>query len=38
MKAILVMFDSLNRRMVPPYGCDRVRAPHFERAVTLQKK
>ena len=31
MKAILVMFDSLNRRMLPPYGCDWVRAPNFQR-------
>jgi arylsulfatase A-like enzyme len=30
-KAILVMFDSLNRRMLPPYGCDWVHAPNFER-------
>ena len=39
MKAIMVMFDSLNRRMLPPYGCDWVRAPNFqrlaERAVTF---
>lgn len=31
MKAILIMFDSLNRRMLPPYGCDWVDAPNFER-------
>ena len=31
MKAIMVMFDSLNRHMLPPYGCDRVHAPNFER-------
>jgi arylsulfatase A-like enzyme len=31
MKAIMVMFDSLNRRMLPPYGCDWVQAPNFER-------
>ncbi len=30
-KAIMVMFDSLNRRMLPPYGCDWVHAPNFER-------
>lgn len=39
MKAILVMFDSLNRRMLESYGCDWVRTPHFrrlaERAVTF---
>lgn len=31
MKAIMVMFDSLNRHMLPPYGCRWVHAPHFER-------
>ncbi len=31
MRAIMVMFDSLNRRMLPPYGCDWVHAPSFER-------
>jgi arylsulfatase A-like enzyme len=31
MKAILVMFDSLNRRMLPNYGCSWVKAPNFER-------
>jgi len=31
MKAIMIMFDSLNRRMLPPYGCDWVKAPNFER-------
>jgi len=31
MKAIMVMFDSLNRRMLPPYGCDWVHAPNFNR-------
>jgi len=31
MKAIMVMFDSLNRHMLPPYGCDWVKAPNFER-------
>lgn len=39
MKAIMVMFDSLNRRMLPPYGCDFVHAPNFrrlaERSVTF---
>lgn len=25
------MFDSLNRRYLPPYGCDWVHAPNFER-------
>lgn len=31
MKAIMVMFDSLNRRLLPPYGCDWVQAPNFQR-------
>lgn len=31
MKAIMVMFDSLNRRMLPPYQCDWVHAPNFAR-------
>lgn len=31
MKAIMVMFDSLNRRLLPPYGCDWVKAPNFAR-------
>ncbi|MCP4757104.1 MAG: sulfatase [Proteobacteria bacterium] len=31
MKAIMVMFDSLNRHMLPPYGCDWVKAPNFMR-------
>jgi len=38
-KAIMVMFDSLNRHMLPPYGCDWVHAPNFarlaERSVTF---
>jgi len=31
MKAIMVMFDSLNRRMLPAYGCDWVKMPNFSR-------
>ncbi len=31
MKAIMVMFDSLNRHMLPPYGCDWTVAPNFNR-------
>lgn len=31
MKAIMVMFDSLNRHMLPVYGCDWVTAPNFQR-------
>ena len=34
MKAIMVMFDSLNRHLLPSYGCDWIKAPNFER---LQK-
>lgn len=31
MKAIMVMFDTLNRHMLPPYGCDWVKASNFVR-------
>lgn len=31
MKAVMVMFDSLNRRYLPNYGCDWVHAPNFQR-------
>jgi arylsulfatase A-like enzyme len=31
MRAIMVMFDSLNRRMLEPYGCDWVKTPNFAR-------
>jgi arylsulfatase A-like enzyme len=31
MKAIMVMFDSLNRHLLPPYGCDWTHAPNFSR-------
>lgn len=31
MKAIMVMYDSLNRRMLEPYGCDWVHTPNFGR-------
>lgn len=31
MKAIMLMFDSLNRHMLPTYGCDWVHAPNFKR-------
>jgi len=40
MKAIMVMFDSLNRHMLSPYGCDDVQTPNFnrlaQRAVTFE--
>jgi arylsulfatase A-like enzyme len=39
MKAIMVMFDSLNRRMLPPYGADWTHTPNVarlaERTATL---
>ncbi len=31
MKAIFVLFDTLNRRFLPPYGSQWVHAPNFER-------
>ncbi|MEZ4710999.1 MAG: sulfatase [Caldilineaceae bacterium] len=31
MKAIMVMFDTLNRHMLPPYGCEWTHAPNFQR-------
>ncbi|NQU42417.1 sulfatase-like hydrolase/transferase [bacterium] len=31
MKTIMVMFDSLNRHMLEPYGCDWVKTPNFRR-------
>ncbi|MBZ0293508.1 MAG: sulfatase [Anaerolineae bacterium] len=41
MKAIMVMFDSLNRHMLPPYGCEWTHAPNFarlaERTVTFDR-
>ncbi|WP_019535873.1 sulfatase [Paenibacillus ginsengihumi] len=39
MKAIMLMFDTLNRHMLPPYGCEWTHAPNFrrlaERSVTF---
>jgi arylsulfatase A-like enzyme len=41
MKAIMVMFDTLNRHMLPPYGCNWIHAPNFQRltqrAVTIDR-
>jgi arylsulfatase A-like enzyme len=41
MKAILVLFDSLSKEFLPPYGNEWVVAPHFEsladRSVTFDK-
>jgi arylsulfatase A-like enzyme len=34
MKAIMMMFDTLCRRFLPPYGCDWVHAPNFQRLAT----
>jgi len=31
MKAIMLMYDSLNRRFLPPYGDQEVHAPNFRR-------
>ncbi|MET8520177.1 sulfatase [Nocardioides sp. NPDC004968] len=31
MRAIMVMFDTLNRRYLPPYGAEGIHAPNFER-------
>lgn len=31
MRAIMVMFDSLNKRMLNPYGCDWTKTPNFSR-------
>ncbi|NRT71446.1 sulfatase [Clostridium beijerinckii] len=31
MKAIMVMYDSLNRHMLPNYGCDWIHAPNFKK-------
>ncbi|MFB7214071.1 sulfatase [Streptomyces sp. NPDC056255] len=31
MKAVMVMFDTLNRRFLPPYGADWIHAPNFWR-------
>ncbi len=35
MRAIMIMFDTLRRKSLPPYGNDWIKAPNFER---LQKK
>ena len=31
MRAIMVMYDSLNRAMLEPYGCDWTKTPNFLR-------
>lgn len=41
MKAIMVMYDSLNRHMLSPYGCEWTKTPNFkrlaDRCVTFDK-
>ena len=41
MKAVIVMYDTLNRHFLPPYGCEWTKAPNFsrlaERAVTFDR-
>lgn len=41
MKAVMLMFDSLNRNMLEPYGCDWVKTPNFirlaEKAVRFEQ-
>ncbi len=41
MRAVMLMFDSLNKHMLPNYGCDWVQAPNFqrlaERTITFDK-
>ena len=41
MKAIMVMYDSLNRHMLSPYGCEWTKTPNFkrlaERCMTFDK-
>lgn len=31
MKAVMLMYDSLNREMLKPYGCDWTKTPNFQR-------
>ncbi len=31
MRAVMFMFDSLNKHMLPPYGCSWIHAPNFQR-------
>lgn len=31
MRAIMLLFDTLNRRMLEPYGCDWTKTPNFKR-------
>jgi arylsulfatase A-like enzyme len=35
MRAIMVMFDTLNRRLLPPYGAEHIIAPNFTRLAKL---
>ena len=38
MKAIMVMYDSLNRHMLEPYGCDWTKTPNFSRLAKLSTR
>ena len=31
MRAVTIMYDSLNRRYLPPYGAEGIIAPNFQR-------
>ncbi|MGL4344137.1 MAG: sulfatase [Cellulosilyticaceae bacterium] len=37
MKTIVVLFDSLNKRMLEPYGCDWIQTPAFARLAARSK-
>lgn len=41
MRVVMVMFDSVNRKLLEPYGCDWTKTPNFQRlahkAVTFDK-
>ena len=36
MKAVMMMFDSLNREMLEPYGCDSVSYTHLTLPTKLE--
>ena len=38
MKAVMMMFDSLNREMLEPYGCDWTKTPNFKRLAEINSK
>ena len=37
MKAIMVMYDSLNREMLESYGCNWTKTPNFKRFLEKNK-